>query len=215
MVVVGPAQAEAILPRFLSPRRRVARLPVVALDLEDQVARQVGRARQLDHALEGRLGGVESLEIVIKPPAPRLPEVACRQGVACRVRLHSPLAGQLARKRLEAQIAPPLDHGQRRSLARHAADPVRAHRIAGHLQAQVVGAGKVRHAFDLDRHLAYPPASLPRWTASGRSPDAIRGKIPPGCANTGTPTAYEARLPLEAQPPPSRWARPFPSATTR
>ncbi len=56
MVVVGPAQAEAILAGLLHPGGRVARLPVVALDLEDQVARQVGRARQLDHALEGRLG---------------------------------------------------------------------------------------------------------------------------------------------------------------
>src|SRR5260370_42674184 len=54
MVMVGPAQAEAILSRFLDPRGGVARLPVFALDLEDEMASQVGRARQLDDAIECR-----------------------------------------------------------------------------------------------------------------------------------------------------------------
>ena len=121
MVVVGPSQAQPILAGLLDPRRRVPRLPVVALDLEDQVARQVGRARQLDHALEARFGRGDSLFVVIKPPPASLPQVARRQGVAGRMRLHPPFARQLAREWLETEIAAPLDHGQRRPLARHAA----------------------------------------------------------------------------------------------
>ena len=61
MIVVRPTQTEAILARLLNCAARVARLPVVALGLEDQVARQIDRARQLDHPLESRLGRVEAL----------------------------------------------------------------------------------------------------------------------------------------------------------
>ena len=70
MVVVGPAQAEPVLPRLLHLGGVVPRLPVVALDLEDQVAGQVARARQLDDALERGLGGVEPLGVVVEPPPP-------------------------------------------------------------------------------------------------------------------------------------------------
>ncbi len=45
VVVVRPAEPEPVLPRLLHLRRAVARLPVVALDLEDEVARQVGATR--------------------------------------------------------------------------------------------------------------------------------------------------------------------------
>ena len=80
MVVVGPAQAEPVLPGLLHPGGRVARLPVLALGLEDQVAGQVGRARQLDDPLQGRLGGVESLGVVVEPPPAASPEVAAPPG---------------------------------------------------------------------------------------------------------------------------------------
>ena len=52
VVVVRPAEAEPVLPRLLDPGGPVARLPVVALGLEDEVARQVGPAGQLDDAGE-------------------------------------------------------------------------------------------------------------------------------------------------------------------
>ena len=45
VVVVRPAEAEPVLPLLLDPGGTVARLPVVALGLEDEVARQVGIRR--------------------------------------------------------------------------------------------------------------------------------------------------------------------------
>ena len=101
VVVVRPAQAEPVLPRLLDPRGPVARLPVVALDLEDEVAGQVGIAGQLDHAVEGRLGRVEPLGVVVESAPTALPELARGQGVARRVRRHPPPAGEVAGERLE------------------------------------------------------------------------------------------------------------------
>ena len=82
VVVVRPAQPEPVLPGLLDPRRAVPRLPVIALDLEDQVARQVGPAGQLDHPGEGGLGGVEPLGVVVEPP-PR-PSQSSRAASASR-----------------------------------------------------------------------------------------------------------------------------------
>ena len=110
MVVVGPAQPEPVLPGLLDARGGVARLPVLALGLEDQMAGQVGRARQLDDPLQGRLRSRSNpFGVVVEPTPARPPEVERRQGVAGGVRLHPALTRQLAGERLETQVAAPLD----------------------------------------------------------------------------------------------------------
>ena len=210
MVVVRPAQPEPVLPGLLHPGGRVARLPVFALGLEDQVTRQVGRARQLDDALEGRFGGVESLGIVVEPPAPAAPEVQRGQGVAGRVRLHPALAGQIARERLEAQVAPALDDGQRRPLAGDPADPVWPHRIAQDFQAQVVGAGERRDRLDLDRHLANGGPRRSSIAARARGLDRDPGKDPAGMGEDRRIHGVADRLALVARA--SRAVRPVRTA---
>ena len=90
--------------------------------------------------------------VVVEPAPARLPEVARRQGVAGRVRLHPSLPRQVAGKRLEAQVATPLDDGQGRPAALDSPDPVGPHRIADDLQSQVVRPRKRRHPLDLDGH---------------------------------------------------------------
>ena len=79
MVVVGPAQAEPVLPGLLHPRGACCATASTSLDLEDQVARQVGRAGQLDHALEQSPRSRRSLFVVVEPPP-----AACQRSRAAR-----------------------------------------------------------------------------------------------------------------------------------
>ena len=54
VVMVGPAEPEPVLAGLLHPGRRVPRLPVFALGLEDQVARQVASSRPARSRVEQR-----------------------------------------------------------------------------------------------------------------------------------------------------------------
>ena len=168
MVVVGPAEAEPVLARLLHGGGVVARLPVLALGLEDEVAGQVGRTGQLDDPLQGRLGGRHAFLVVVEAPPTPPPEVQCRQGISGGLRLHPAVSRQIARERLEAQITPALDHRQRRPLARNPADSIGTHRIADDLQPQVVGARERRDRVDLDRDLLDLEENSVR---TGRGPD--------------------------------------------
>ena len=103
--------------------------------------------------------------------------------------LHSPFARQLTRIGLEASISPPLDHSQRRSLARDPGHAVGAHRVTGDLEAQVVRSRKVSHRLNLDRHLRDLKAGAVEPLLGVPSDSAIGGKIPPECVKSGTPTA--------------------------
>src|SRR5262245_11871301 len=69
VVVVRPAEAEAILAHLLRPGRPIAALPVVALDLEDDVTGQVA-PDLLDDPIQDHLGHVEPLLVVVEPPPP-------------------------------------------------------------------------------------------------------------------------------------------------
>ena len=60
MIVVGPAEAEAVLAGFLDLSGSVAGLPVMAFGFEDEMTGEVWRARELDDAIEGLIGGVEA-----------------------------------------------------------------------------------------------------------------------------------------------------------
>ncbi|MEJ7640257.1 MAG: hypothetical protein WKF75_20400, partial [Singulisphaera sp.] len=102
------------------------------------MARQVGTAGKLDDAGQSRLGRVDPLGVGIETAPPSLPELACGQGVARRVRLHASLAGEVAGERIEPRITAPLDRREARPLSDDPADPIRAEWIAQDFQSQVV-----------------------------------------------------------------------------
>src|SRR5262249_55674225 len=144
-------------PRLLHRGGEIPRLPVVALDLEDQVAGEVGRTRVFDHTLEERSGGIDPLVVVVEPAPPRFPELPRGEGVAGGMRAHPAFAREVAREGLEADVAAALD---RRELGRAAGlldapYPIGAKRLAEDRQAQVVRARERGDALDLDRHLAH------------------------------------------------------------
>ena len=170
VIVVRPAEAEPVLPRLLDLRSAVPRLPVVALDLEDELARQVDRAGQFNHPGERCLGRAEPLGVVIESPAPGLPEFAGGQRVARRVRPHPTLAGKLAGKGLEPRVPAPLDDGQARPLAGDPTDAVGPHRVSLDLQPQIMRPGERGDRLDLERDLADLGARPRRHCDPGEHP---------------------------------------------
>ncbi len=208
VVVVGPAQAEPVLPVLLDARGGVARLPVLALGLEDEMAGQVGRTRELDDSLQSVLGRGEPFGVVIEATPARPPEVERRQGVAGGVRLHPAVPGQLAGERFESQITAPLDDRQRRPFARNPSDSVGTHRIPDDLQPQVVGAGERRHRIHLDRdfsHAGWYSVRVARAADGQRDP----GEDPARMGEDRHADPIGIRLAFITQgPEPSRQARP-------
>jgi hypothetical protein len=90
VVVVRPAEAEPVLTLLLDPGGTVARLPVFALGLEDEVTRQVGPpARSITRASVVSVASIPSASVSYRRPTP-LPDLARGQGVARRMRLHRP-----------------------------------------------------------------------------------------------------------------------------
>jgi hypothetical protein len=154
VVVVGPAQAQAVLAELLDPRGAVARLPVVALDFEDQVAGQVDRARPVDDRFQDGVRDIEPFRILVEPAAASFPKLAGGERIAGRVRGHEPAAGQVAGIRLEAEVSPALHRRQRDVAARNLRHPVRAQRRPEDLQAEVVRPREGGGRLDLDRDLA-------------------------------------------------------------
>src|SRR5262249_32864224 len=92
-----------------------------------------------------------------------LPELARGEGVTRGVGSHPALAGKVTRIRLEAVVAPALDHGQNSRAAgdRNACDPVRSKWIALSYQAEIMRPRECRDALDLDRDLGHRGASPP------------------------------------------------------
>ncbi len=129
-----------------------------------------------------------------------MPEVTRRQGVPRGVRFHAAFTRQLARKGLETEIAPPLDHRQRRLVARNAAEAIRAQRISDRFQSQVVRPGKIHDTLDLDgdiAHLGYHRTIRTRF--AGRQGDS-RKETTRVCVY-GHEEGVRRYLPLEADFP--------------
>ena len=173
--MVGPAQAESILAGLLDPRRPVAGLPVFPLDLEDQVASQVGTVGEVDHPGQGCLGDVESFGGVVEPPPTPQPEVASRQGVARGLRGHPTQPGHVAREGVEPDIASTLDHGEAGGLTSNPPDPVRSQRVAQDGQAQVMGPRKAGDRLHPDRDLA-DLRPIPEGDGQSREHPAFMGE---------------------------------------
>ena len=156
VVVVRPAQTETILPGLLDPRREVPRLPVIPLDLENQVAGEVAVPRQIDDSGEGRFGGEEPFGVIIKPSLTPLPEFAGGERPPGGLGGHPANSRHLARKRVESGKSPALYDGQARRSPVDPANSVWAARVAEDLQAEVMSPRKCRDRLDLDRDLGDP-----------------------------------------------------------
>ena len=152
VIVVGPSQAELVLPGFLDLSRPIPRLPVRSLPLENQVASDI-RTDQLDHLIDQIVSHGKPLGVVGIVAFATVPEVAGDQGIAGRLRGHPAGADQVAGERLEAAITATLDHGKRRS-SRNPTDPVRSHRVSLDGQPQIVGSREVGNRLHLDGDLA-------------------------------------------------------------
>ncbi len=107
MIVVGPAESEPVLTRFLDPCRTVARLPVEALGFEDKVTRQVARAGSFDDLLERGFSGVEPRVVVVESSSSAVPELIRRERLPLRdVRRPSAPPREVARKRVRIPRTP-------------------------------------------------------------------------------------------------------------
>jgi hypothetical protein len=81
VVVVGPTEAESVLPGFLKLSGPVAALPVVALDLEDDPGRDI-RSYLSDEVARQFEGALQTGEGVVKTSRACFPALTGRQVVA-------------------------------------------------------------------------------------------------------------------------------------